>query len=177
MAKKFIKRFMPQPHKFHFKTKMLNKFIQDPNFWYLNRYSVASAFSIGAFISYMPFPGHMLIAALVAVLFRANLPLAITCVWIANPFTMPFMFYYAYKLGTLLLNTAPLPFHFEISSQWVLHELSHYFYPLLVGSVVCGALLAVIGNIAIRLYWRYTVVKAWRKRQQNKLLTAINENV
>ncbi|MBN9287437.1 MAG: hypothetical protein BGO43_01785 [Gammaproteobacteria bacterium 39-13] len=174
MAKKFIKRLLPDPKKLHNNKylKIFEPFFADPNFWHLNRHSVATAFSIGLFLSYMPFPGHMILAALLAIVLRANLPLSVSMVWVSNPFTIPPMYYAAYKLGAYLLSVPPEKFRIELSTHWLFHELKHYYEPLLLGCFISGAILAILGYVGIRLYWRLHVVHAWRKRakmRQNKL--------
>jgi uncharacterized protein (DUF2062 family) len=170
MAKKILKRFLPNPHKLQ-KSKSLKifgDFLLNPNLWHLNRYSVATATSIGLFVSYIPFPGHMLTAALLAIIFRANLPLSVAMVWVSNPFSIFPMFYFAYKVGCFVLGRTPTPFHFHVSFEWLLAEINTIGIPLIVGSLVCGTILAIIGNIAIRIFWRYSVTKAWKERAKKR---------
>jgi uncharacterized protein (DUF2062 family) len=170
MAKKLLQRFMPSPHHIYENRylKPFKHFLTDPNLWHLNRYSVATAMSIGLFIGYMPFPGHMIMAALVALLLRANLPFSVALVWASNPFTMGPMFFFAYELGTKILRIPPEKFHIEFSYHWLAHELKHYYEPLLIGSFICGACLALIGNVGTRLFWRYHVIYEWRKRAKKR---------
>lgn len=166
MSKKLIKRFLPDPKKIkdNKSLKIFGKFIHDSNLWHLNRYSAATAFSIGLFVCYIPLPGHMITAAFLAILFRANLPVSVALVWFSNPFTYLPMYYLAYKLGALLLQLPPEKFQFEMSWHWLSHELYHYFPPLLLGSLICGTVLAILGNLGIRLWWRYAASKAWKER-------------
>lgn len=64
-----------------------------------------SRFAVGVFTSFLPLPGQMVIAALLALWLRCNLPLSIILVWISNPITMPAIFYSTYKLGAWILGT------------------------------------------------------------------------
>ena len=170
MAKKFLQRFMPSPETIQKNPTLrhFSHFLTDPNLWHLNRYSVATAISIGFFTSFMPFPGHTIAVLFAALIFRANLPLTIAAVWISNPLTMGPMYYFAYLVGTHVLNVPPEPFHIDLSIHWLAHELKHYYEPLLVGALICGTILALLGNIAIRLFWRFTVVQAMRKRAKKR---------
>lgn len=170
MAKKFFARFMPSSKSIHDLPwiKYLSPILGSPNLWHINRYSVATAVSIGLFVGYMPFPGHMIYAAIVAIVLKANLPISVALVWSSNPLTMGPMFYFSYRLGADLLNIPYEHFHIEFSYHWVVHELKHYYDPLLVGSFICGATLALFGNIGTRLFWRYHVVVAWRKRAKQR---------
>lgn len=172
MPKKLFERIMPDPKKLQDiqHLKIFEEWLNDPNLWHLNRYSVATAFSIGLFLSFMPFPGHMLLAGIAAIILRANLPLSIVLVWVSNPFTIPPMFYYAYKLGTYILNIPPEKFHIEISLHWLIHELEHYYAPLLIGAFLCGTFCALMSNVIIRLFWRFSVSRAWRKRAKQRAM-------
>ena len=168
MAKKLIKQYLPDPRKISENKylQIFGKWLHIPNLWLLNRYSVATAFSIGLFSGYLPIPGHMVAAAFLAILFRANLPLSVLLVWYSNPFTIPPQFYLAYKLGAWILQIPHKPFHFEISMEWLMSELHTFAIPLFLGSLILGLVLAIIGNISIRLFWRYSVSRDWKNRAQ-----------
>lgn len=170
MAKKILKRLLPRPEKMldNPHLKIFGAFLSDPNLWHLNRHSVATAFSIGLFVSYIPLPGHMLTAALLSIAFRSNLPLSVIMVWFSNPFTIPPMYYCAYRVGIAVLHRVPEPFHFEPTLQWLISQIDHIGLPLLIGSFICGGILALIGNLSIRFVWRYSVSYAWKKRKGRK---------
>jgi hypothetical protein len=170
MAKKFLQKYLPDPKKIkeNKHLRIFGKFLHDPNLWHFNRYSVATGVSIGLFCAYLPTPGHMLAATLLSILFRANLPISVLLVWVSNPFTIPPQFYLAYKIGTWVMGLQAKSFHFEITFRWFLHELHTYALPLLVGSLICGTVLAILGNIAIRIFWRCSVAKAWKNRNTRR---------
>ena len=155
MIKEFIRRYIPSQEAIrnHKSLAFLNRFFHKQNLWHINCYSASTAISIGFFIGYLPFPGHMILAACLAVLWQANLPLAVGSVWISNPFTIPPMFYFAYKIGGYILGTQPEDFHFVADFQWFEQEFAHIAIPLFLGSLICGATLAIIGNLAVRLYF------------------------
>ena len=95
MTKKFIQRFLPDPTwiKNHQSLRFLGDWLHDPNIWHLNRRSASMAVFIGLFIAFVPLPSQMLMAAVLAVLLRVNLPLSVLLVWVSNPITMPPLFY------------------------------------------------------------------------------------
>lgn len=170
MRKGFFKKYLPTEKDIKNNKHLagFHTFFGDSNLWHLNRHSVATAVSIGLFVGYLPIIGHMLLAAFFAILFRANLPIAISLVWISNPVTIPPMFYFAYKLGGWIIGAKPEHFHFETNYHWFLHEFDHFAVPLIVGSLVCGITLAILGNIMVRLYWRYSVKSQWEKRRMRR---------
>ncbi len=167
MPKKLFKRWMPDPKslKSHKHLQLFGKLIHDPNLWHLNRYSVATAFSVGIFCAFVPIPFQMVLAAAVAILFRANFPISVTLVWITNPLTMPPIFYFAFRVGAAILNREPKGFNFELSFEWISQSFKTIGPPFFLGCFVCGTLIAILGNIIIRLAWRYSVSKNWNERR------------
>ncbi len=168
MPKKFIQRFLPEHHtiKEHKHLQFLGDHLHNPNLWHLNRRSTAMAFAVGFFCMYLPIPGQMVVAAVLALLVGANLPISVVLVWITNPLTMPPMFYAAYKLGSWVLGVENeiSPDVFTIGGA--LHELGDIWWPLLLGSLILGSTLAALGYATIRILWRYMVVQRWSKRRQ-----------
>ncbi|MCG6975429.1 MAG: DUF2062 domain-containing protein [Acidiferrobacterales bacterium] len=171
MARKFIKRYMPDVHiiRNHRHLKIFGRLLHDANLWHLNRHSVSTAFAIGLFMACMPTPFQMLPAALLAIWFRANLPISVTLVWVSNPVTMPPLFYFCYKLGNWILQTPPEPFTFAFTLEWFWQQFLHDWQPFLLGCVVVGAALGALGYGAIRALWRWQVVRAWQARKDRRL--------
>ncbi len=165
--KKFFQKYLPKSStlKEHKHLRIFGAVLTNQNLWHLNRRSVARAFAIGLFVMYMPLPFQMLIAAAVAILARANIPVAVVTVWISNPFTMPAMFYLAYKIGVMILGGPLKPLQFELSWHWLTQQLGQIWQPLLLGSVICGTVLAIIGYFAVTIIWRMVVKRNWRRRK------------
>ena len=141
--------------------------LHDPNLWGIRRRSVVPAFSLGLF---MPFPGHILISALLALALRVNIPVAIIASLVSNPLTLAPMYYTSYQLGVLLLGWAPQPVEFEMSIKWVTDTFVNIWQPLLLGCVLLGALSALLGYIVLDLLWRASLadyVAARRKRDRD----------
>ena len=104
VLKKFFKRILPEVHQIreHKHLQIFGDILHDPHIFHLTRRSVAGGVATGLFVCFLPMPGHMILAALVAIKLRVNLPLAVILVWITNPVTMPPIFYLAYKLGNYI---------------------------------------------------------------------------
>ncbi len=166
MPKKLLKKYMPSSEsiKENKNLRFLGDRIHDPNLWHLNRRSVAAAFAIGLFVAWIPTPGQMILAALPALYFRANLPISVGLVWITNPLTMPPMFYFAYRLGLWILNQPSPDADFEFSLDSVMSGIGDVGGPFLMGCLVLGTLFSLIGYFGIRGLWRWNVVKHWRQR-------------
>ncbi|MEE4245458.1 MAG: DUF2062 domain-containing protein [Kangiellaceae bacterium] len=166
MARKIIKKYLPHPDtvKDNRFLGIFGKALHEPQLWHLTRYSVAHAFSLGLFCAFIPVPFQMLLAAGGAIIFRANLLLSIALVWITNPLTMPFLFGFAYYVGTLFFPDTDGEFNFELSWEWLAESLGAIWEPFLLGCLVCAIVSAVLGQIAIRVFWRIYVANQWKDR-------------
>jgi len=138
--------------------------LHNPALWHLNRHSVAGAFFVGLMIAFAPVPFQMLLAASLAIILRVNIPISVALVWLTNPFTMPPLFYFAYKVGQWVLSVPEHDFHFEISWNWLLHGLNHVWQPFLLGCFILGSLTGVVGYLFVRFAWRGYVLYKWRHR-------------
>ncbi len=142
--------------------------LHEPNLWVIRRRSVVPAFALGLFVAYLPFPGHMLTVALLALAVRVNIPVAVASVWVCNPFTMGPMFFAAFEVGQLLLGLEPRPFAFEMSFEWLLDGFVYIWQPLILGSLLLGSVLSLLGYIALDLLWRASISDYLAKRRGRK---------
>ncbi len=171
MPKKFIRKYLPDPHKIR-KNKTLQIFgtlLHDPNLWHLNRKSVSVAFAVGFFYMWVPVPFQMWLAAGTAIIVRCNLPIAVGLVWITNPITMGPMFYTAYKLGAWMLNIPATGFHFELSMDWLMHEMLAIWQPFLTGCFTLATISGAIGFFGMRGLWRLHIIRYIKQKRQKFL--------
>ena len=182
MARKIFQKYFPNLHKVreHPSLHFLGDHLTRHNLWHLHRNSVARAFAIGIFCALLPIPFQMILAAVLAVLWTANLPLSVILVWITNPLTMPPIFLTTYHIGLWVLGREAV--HIEFEWSWnilsmLLSSLSDIGLPLLVGSLVAGLLCAFVSYFAIQFYWRWYVVRIWRTRHKKRLAQALHKIV
>ena len=170
MTKKLVQRFMPSHDKVlnNKHLQVFGRLLHDPNLFHINRRSVAGAFAVGLFFMWMPVPFQMLFAAAVAIPVRVNLIISVALVWISNPVTMPPLFYFAYRLGGLVLGVEPNGFDFELSFEWLANGLLAIWQPFLLGCGIMAIGSSIIGYSAIRLLWRWNIVKRWEQRKLKK---------
>ncbi len=168
MPKKIIKKYIPDSEQLKQvkSLQFLGDRLHEPNLWHLNRRSVSLAFLIGMFVMWIPVPGQMIIAAILAFYCRANLPVSIALVWITNPLTMPPMFYAAYVVGLKLLAQDAPGSDFEFSVESVSAGLGDIGGPFLLGCLVLGVLSSLLGYFAIGSFWKYHVAKQWKARSK-----------
>ncbi|HZD53364.1 MAG TPA: DUF2062 domain-containing protein [Woeseiaceae bacterium] len=142
--------------------------LHDPRLWSVRRRNVVPAFSLGLFIAFIPVPGHLLIAALLALALRINIPVAALMTLVSNPLTMGPIYYLAYRLGRRLLGTPPQPFRLEWSFDWLTGSFLAIWQPLMLGALLLGTLAAALGYLALDLLWRASIadyVEARRRRR------------
>ncbi len=170
MPKKFIKRHIPDSNELHKRCSflgVLGHHLHSPSLWHLNRRSVAKAFAIGLFCTWLPIPFQTIVAGFLAFLFCANLPLSVVLVFISNPVTMPAMFYFAYRVGSSMLGTIPEHIDFSFSVEWLSTMIGSSWKPLLLGSFTLGFISSVLGYITVRVLWRIHIIQRWQNRNKH----------
>lgn len=147
--------------------------LRHPNLWHLNRRSVAGGVAVGLLCGLVPGPVQMLSAALLAVLFRVNLPVAAFTTLYTNPFTIVPLYLLAYQTGiwvTGSTNGAAVPPLPEVQwHDWFAHMwewLLALGEPLLIGLPILAAGLALTGYVAVRVGWRLFVLRKWHNRHR-----------
>lgn len=168
MPRKFLRKHLPTPSAMgaYRALRPVSRWLHDPELWHLHRRSVAGATFIGLFVAFIPVPFQMLLAALLAVVSRCNLPMSVALVWITNPITMPPIFYFAYRLGAWLLDRRVEVGNIQLNWEWLSSNLGDIGWPLLFGSLVCGWVAGVTGMVLVRLVWRFHVIRRWRARRE-----------
>ncbi len=178
MARKVFQKYFPSLHRMrdHPRLQFLGSASRRENLWHLNRRSVARAFAIGLFCAFLPVPAQMALAGAAAVLFAANLPLAVALVWVTNPVTIAPIFLFCYLVGAWLLGRdAPPLGEFAWSWSWLADALPTIGLPLLAGSLLVGAVAAAAGYAAVLGYWRWYVVRVWRTRHRLRVEKALHD--
>ncbi len=138
--------------------------INDPRLWLVNRQSVSRATAIGLFCAYLPMPMEMLVAALLAILLRANLPVAVLLVWISNPFTWLVLYTPPYLLG-LAITGQPMISLDSITIELMFQQLS----ALWIGCLIFGSALAIAGYFLSNVIWRMVIANQWTSRKKRWL--------
>ncbi len=170
MARNLLKRYFPTPEKIKNNPalRMFEPLLHDPNLFHLNRHSVSVAVFWGLLIAILPVPGQMPLAALAALVFRCNLPIAVALAWVSNPFTTPFILVISYKIGAFILQSDALHFDPKFSIDWLMNSVGQVWKPLLLGCVIGGILSGATGYLLMQAYWRWHVARAWQKRKEKR---------
>lgn len=169
MPRRFFKKYLPTPEQLakHQILRRVSGSLHEPAIWHLSRRTVARAFAIGLFVAMLPIPMQMACAAVIALHSRASMPLAISLVWLTNPLTMPPVFYLNYRVGCWLLGQPAISVPEDgFSLAWLERLVSESWFALYFGSVILGALLALIGYFSISALWHWHVRRRFRKRRK-----------
>ena len=105
-------RFLRSPKlRRHPRLKKILQPIFDRELWHPCRDTVASGLAIGLFVSMLPIIGQMILAAIGAVRFRANVPIATAACWITNPVTQFPIWFFQESFGDFLRQELHIPVH------------------------------------------------------------------
>ncbi len=175
MLRKVFQRYIPSPQTLrdHSALRPLAKWLHNPQIWHLHRRSVSGACFIGLFCAFLPIPFQMLAAGAFAIATRCNLAVSVGLVWITNPVTMPPLFFFAYKLGSWLLNAQLMvDDSLALNFDSLIGQFGQIWKPLLLGLTLCGAVSGVTAFVLVRVIWRLNVIRRWRDRVDRR--TALN---
>lgn len=119
--------------------------LMERTLWVPCRDSVAVGLAFGLFFSVMLMPFQSVPAALLAMRFRGNVPIAIAACWISNPITAPPLFWAQFKLGHLLHDVLGVPMpHFLTNVSFNVQHVGEFNAAnFILGMIALGVLLAL----------------------------------
>lgn len=176
MPRKYFRKFLPTHDsimRHRWGRFLLSGRLHHPNLWHLHRRSVAGGVAAGLFAGLIPGPLQMIGGALLAMVFRVNLPVAVFTTLYTNPLTIIPLYALAYEYGALLLG-----YHKTMAAErFALPEmgwdnwtsvLPHWFLslgkPFALGLPMLALTLAAAGYVVVRALWYLAVVWEWRRR-------------
>ena len=178
MPRRFLRKYLPNVETIR-NNRFLSRFgavLLHHDLWHLHRHSTAKGVAIGLFCGLIPGPLQMISAAILCLLCRANLPVALVTTLYTNPLTIVPLYLLAYRLGLVFFpdsDVSPSLQTLEVASwldylpaliDWTL-SLGK---PLALGLPLLALILAAVGWGLVHLGWRLYVVLAWRQRARNR---------
>lgn len=128
----------------------LSEYLNATQLWEFTPSAIQKGVALGVACSWIPMPFHTTIAVFLAVLIDCNVLMVITSIWVANPITMPFMYYYAYELGSYIMDVHVDNLQFHLSIKDMLHDLHEIWQPFLLGCMILGIISGAIVYITLR---------------------------
>ncbi len=175
----FLKKWLPTEadlQKYPYLQLIMSR-LRHAHVFRMDRRSVAKGVAFGLLVCYLPLPGQMLLAGLLACLCRANLSIAILITWISNPFTFVPINFFICQVGAWILgvkNTFPkisagLQWTHE-SAKMFAHDLYLWFSTLgkvyAVGLPIVSIGSALLGYALVQLGWRVAIY--WQRKHKFK---------
>jgi uncharacterized protein len=146
--------------------------VRRSDLWRFTRRSVPRAVFAGTFVGiFLMIPGLQIVgAALMAIPFRANIPIAAAMTFLSNPATTPFFLIASLDVGTRLGFHADLA-TFEAlvarragAGEWLSWLWSDAAPALVSGLFIIGLGMALAGYIVSLVGWRWWIGHKWRQR-------------
>lgn len=143
-----------------------------PQLWRFHRRSVPRGVALGVLVGVLIPVAQTVIAALLALPARANVPVAALTTFITNPFTTPPIWIGAYWLGSWMLRvdamteTRPLEAHVQSpAGDWLRWLLSDAAPATAIGLLVISVVGAAVGYLLASFGWRWWTAHKWRTRR------------
>lgn len=149
-----------------------------PELWRFTRRSVPRGVALGLLVGiFLLIPGLQIAgAALLALPFRANVPLAAAMTFLSNPATTPFILAASYYVGASMLGrsgdmTQVMALIHEGAglTEWAAWLFSSTAPTLLFGLTIVSVVAAAIGYLISSWLWRSRMARKWRSRKSGRL--------
>ena len=182
MSIKRLKSLLPTPEQIlqNRSFKVFAPHLADPRLWQFNRHSLNKAVYIGVLCAFFPLPGQMLLALIGALMFRANVPMALGLTWITNPLTTLPVFYAGYYVGAKIIDVPMISLRLigrmmADFSLWIISDGANPFVThsgtvsisaFCLGLTILAIITSIVCGLAFKGIWRYKTVTSWQKRQK-----------
>jgi uncharacterized protein (DUF2062 family) len=148
--------------------------VLEPSLWRFTRRSVPRGVALGLFVGiFLLIPGVQIAgAALLALPFRANIPIAAAMTFLSNPATTPVFLMASVYIGNWLLGRsadasgfmALVDKHASIR-EWCAWLFSEAAPAMLFGLALISIAFAVVGYFLADWFWRHRMGRKWQARK------------
>ena len=149
----------------------LNKFLDKYNipreYLSINRKSISKGAMVGLFWAFIPMPMQMAAVMLTTPFIRFNVPLAISTVWLSNPFTMPPMYYMEYLTGNFILGREGIN-DIELTMEWFSENFDNILIPLYTGTAFYSIVVSSLVYLLINRLWIASVKKEKSEKEEKR---------
>lgn len=179
--RKYFKRVTPGRERIHqllgdgALQRRFGNTLLHPKLWHLTRRTAAGGVAVGLFCGLIPGPLQMLCAALLALVLRVNLPLALVLTLYTNPLTIVPLYVLAFTLGQWVMGNGKAGFVSPPEFDWAapldsMHALIDWVAslgpPLGVGLPLLASLFALAGYALVWSAWSLHIALYRARRRQ-----------
>ncbi|TLD69472.1 DUF2062 domain-containing protein [Phragmitibacter flavus] len=180
LVKKSFRALRHRKLRRHVWWQKLTKPLFDRALWVPCRDSVAKGLAIGSFFALMPMPGQALMASILAMGWRGNVPFAVGACFLTNPFTSVPIWSAQMWLGNLIQA------HLTVPMPAILNRMETTLPGLgqvnaggfVVGSVASGCLMALAAFVLTHgfalLMPRYLPTRPLFKRRREQVASEVS---
>lgn len=148
--------------------------VLEPSLWRFTRRSVPRGVALGLLVGiFLLIPGIQIAgAALLALPFRANIPVAAAMTFLSNPATTPLILWLSVYIGNWMLGRsadasgfmALVDDHATIG-QWTAWLVSEAAPAMLLGLAIISVVAAIMGYVLSDWFWRHRMGRKWQARK------------
>jgi len=144
-----------------------------PELWRFTRRSVPRGVALGLLVGiFLLIPGLQIAgSALLALPFRANVPLAAAMTFLSNPATTPFILALSYYIGSSMLGRSGDMSHLMAMidnhagvGEWMRWLLSDTAPSIIFGLAIVSIVSAAVGYFLSSWIWNARMARKWRHR-------------
>jgi uncharacterized protein (DUF2062 family) len=119
----------------------------------LSTHEISFGVAVGIFVGFIPLIGtHTVLAIGLAYFLRLNTLIVLLGTQVCNPLSFPFMIFVSAEIGSLILNGSFLAVRFSRHIDY----LHLYLWPIIVGSIVLGAVVSALSYFLVRGFLKRT---------------------
>jgi uncharacterized protein len=131
--------------------------------WAHDKRAVAGGLALGLFIAFTPtIPLQMLLAAMGAIHFRVNVPIALAACWVTNPLTAGPIYLTSWRVGRYIIqNIGVVHDFFDSFGPGRMNAVVKQSAYLWTGSLLFASVAALVAYLVVIALWR--IVAKWHE--------------
>jgi len=177
-----IKRWLPSPEAVRQNRwlRWMGPILNHPRLWHFSRKGIAMGMALGVFFGLLIPVAQIPFSATMAIVLRANLPMAMASTLVTNPLTFAPVYYGAYHLGDWVLGGSTTDeaqilktlesqpevedrtWRETLSAWWV--QITTVGKPLFVGLLILACVFGLLVYALVSAIWALKI--RWSRRQR-----------